>query len=149
MQLHSRLLDFDIDYPLVLSWVSERWSSPDSTSASPLDENILPRLGTTTFLGDTPAVVSFLYDVSSSRMSLMAFLSSNPALSQKDSYRAINRNIEDSVKLSESLGNICHASLLEHPGLVALMKKKHGFCEGQANMQMLYKSPVPQEALMD
>lgn len=149
MKLHSRKLNFDVDYPLVLSWVSDRWDSPEDSSNSPLDKNILPRLGTTTFINDEPAVISFLYDVYDSKMSLMAFLSSNPNLSPRDSYKAINRNVEDSVKLSESLGNLCHVSLLEHPGLIALLKKKQGFLEGQANMQMLYKSSVPQEALMD
>lgn len=149
MRLHSRNLDFNLDYPCVVGWVSERWDSPEDSSNSPLDKNILPRTGTTTFIDDEPAVISFLYNAYDSKMSLMAFLSSNPNISPRDSYKAINKNVEDSVKLSESLGNLCHVSLLEHPGLIALLKKKQGFSEGQVNMQMLYKSSVPQEALMD
>lgn len=149
MEIYSRGLDFTKDYPAVLGWVSERWEAPEDSSNSTLDPNILPRLGTTTFLGDTIAVVSFLYNVQDSEMSLMAFLSSNPNLSPQNSYKAINRNIEDSVKLSESLGNTCHVSLLEHPGLIKLMKKKQGFTSGQSGMQMLYKGFTTQEALMD
>lgn len=149
MEMYSRELAFQEDYPIVLGWVSERWDAPENSSDSALDPNILPKLGTSTFLDDTLAVVSFLYNVQDSEMSLMAFLSSNPKLSPQNSYRAINRNIEDSVKLSESLGNTCHVSLLEHPGLVKLMKKKQGFTSGQSGMHMLYKGFTTQEALMD
>lgn len=149
MRLHSRNLNFNLDYPLVVDWVSQRWDSPEDPSNTPLDPDILPRLGTSTFIDEKLAVVSFLYNGNDSKMSLMAFLSSNPKLSAKDSYRAINKNIEDSIKLSESLGNTCHVSLLEHPGLIGLLKKKHKFLEGQTGMQMLYKSTTIQEALID
>ena len=149
MEMYSRGLSFNEDYPVVLGWVSDRWGAPEDPNGSTLDPNILPKLGTTTLLGDTLAVVSFLYNVQDSEMSLMAFLSSNPKLSPQNSYRAINRNIEDSVKLSESLGNTCHVSLLEHPGLVKLMQRKQGFTSGQSGMHMLYKGFTTQEALMD
>lgn len=131
MNVESFPLDFEKDYPIAQEWANAWWSDSDGDNSNQLEKEVLPLDGVITFIDDTPAVVSFQYFASNAKISLMAYVISNPEIRGKKLLSAIDHNIEKSKQISREKGNQIQIALTQHKAVKKRLAKKGYYDSGE------------------
>ena len=133
MKIESFPLDFERDYPIAQKWANVWWRDSDGDDSNQLEKDVLPLDGVITYVDDIPAVVSFQYFISNGKMSLMAYVISNPELHGKSLLYAIDDNFEKSKQISYEKGNRIQIALTQHKAVKKRLKKKGYYDSGEFN----------------
>ncbi|ARU03126.1 hypothetical protein [Yoonia vestfoldensis] len=141
---HQPLRKADV-FELVSTWASDWWALDDAGAV--LTPDVLPDEGVITFLDDEPVVVSFIYDVASSAISLHAYLLASPSLDAVARGQAVQAHIPAAVMRSEELGNSYQMWICDHPKLTASLQRDHGFHEGFTSCAAVYRTSAGAQRL--
>lgn len=134
---HKPLRKADV-FELVSDWAADWWALDDAGAV--ITPDVLPDEGVITFLGDKPVVVSFIYDVGSTAISLHAYLLAAPDLDAATRGQAVQAHVPAVVKRSEELGNTYQMWICDHPKLTASLQRDHGFHAGFTNCAAVYRT---------
>lgn len=134
---HKPLRKADV-FDLVALWAAGWWSLDDAGAV--MSPEVLPDEGVITSLDGKPVVVSFIYDVPSSGISLHAYLLADPSLDAATRGQAVQAHVPAAVQRSENLGNTYQMWICDHPKLTASLQRDHGFHEGFTSCAAVYRT---------
>ena len=133
MKIESFPLDFEKDYPIAQGWANVWWRDSDGDNSNQLEKDVLPLDGVITYVDDVPAAISFQYFASNAKISLMAYVISNPDFHGKSLLYAIDHNLEKSKQISCEMGNKNQIALTQHIAVKKRLEKKGYYDSGEFN----------------
>lgn len=123
---------------IVTTW-AEAWWPPAGDEAAAISPDVLSDEAFLSTFDGKPAVISFIYSIPASKLSIHGYLLSDPKLSAMTRGRVIQSHLPSVIARAEDLGNSYQMWLTDHDHLARSLKENHGFREGFQSPHCLYR----------